>query len=138
MRFVFLLALAMSASLPAVAADLRDGIVEQVVDLPIADADRQGVMAIVGMRTLLGNGDLIGEGSASDVAAVAKSFAGDEPAAFQGPFPAAGKRVSVRLTNGVIVVVLQPHKPYAFVGQSVRIEGSGRAALVVGQKNPAQ
>ena len=140
MRFRFFLALAACfAAAPLAAAEpLLDGVVEQTIDLPIADAAHQGLAAIVGMGMPLGTGDLVGQGSAADVAAVAAALskntasASDEKAAY----PGVGLRVIVRLGNGVMVVLLQPSRPRAFVGQSVRIEGSGSGARAVARKAP--
>jgi outer membrane lipoprotein SlyB len=141
MRFSFLFALAAvcaAAPLPA-AEPLLDGVVEQTIDLPIADAAHHGVAAIVGMGMPLGTGDLVGEGSAVDVARAASALAGKAkaaPADAKASYPGVGARIVVRLSNGVLVVVLQPSQPRAFVGQSVRIEGGGNAARVVGRKAP--
>ena len=132
--FLFLAALA-CASAQAATDDPREGEVRQVVDLGLIDADHQGLVAIVGMRLPLYTGnDIVGEGTAKDVAEVAALLSKDTPGNYEGPFPGAGKRVVVRLKNGVLVVVLQPPTPYVFTGQRVRIEGGGRGALVVGIK----
>lgn len=138
MRFRFFLALAaLCAATPLPAAEvLLDGVVEQTIDLPLADAAHQGLAAIVGMRMPLGTGDLVGQGSAADVAAVAAALSAPTPAKSntKASYPAVGLRVIVRLGNGVLVVVMQPSQPRAFVGQSVRIEGSGSAVRAVGRK----
>jgi outer membrane lipoprotein SlyB len=132
LRFIVALAAALAAAPVFAAAPLLDGVVEQTIDLLIPDADHQGVAAIVGLGMPLGTGDLVGQGNAADVAAVAAALAkAGEGAELKSPV---GLRVIVRLSNGVLVVVLQPVKPRAFVGQSVRIEGSGAAARVVARK----
>jgi outer membrane lipoprotein SlyB len=111
---------------------LLEGVVEQTIDLPIRDASHQGVAAIVGLGMPLGTGDLVGQGSAADVAAVAAALAqAGAPGELKN---AVGLRVIVRLSNGVLVVVLQPSRPRTFVGQAVRIEGSGAGARVVPRK----
>jgi outer membrane lipoprotein SlyB len=130
-RFILVLVAAFAATDLSAAGSLLDGVVEQTIDLPIPDATHQGVAAIVGMGMPLGTGDLVGQGSAADVAAVAAALSKDVAADLESPV---GLRVIVRLSNGVLVVVVQPIKPRAFVGQSVRIEGSGAAARAVARK----
>ena len=137
LRFALILTAAFVAA-PVHAAEPLDGTVVQTIDLQLRDAEHQGVSAIVGMNMPLGSEGFIGEGGADDVAAVARALASDDPAAAAaGPFPGAGLRVLVKLANGVLVVVLQPMRPRVFVGQEVRIEGSGRAARVVARKAAA-
>lgn len=134
LRFLFVFALCAGAA-RAADASLLDGTVVQTIDLPIPDAAHQGVSGILGMNLPLAGADLVGKGSAADVAAVAAALAKDDPdAAADGPFPGAGYRVVVQLRNGVLVVLLQPMRPRAFVGQEVRIVGSGRAARAVARE----
>lgn len=135
MRVLVVLMLCLIA-LPAFAADPREGNVVQIVDLPIADRDHEGLMAILGMRTPWAGSELLGEGNALDVAQAAQLFAKeDRKIARDGSYPLAGWRIVVRLDSGVLVAVLQ-RRPggHVFVDQRVRIEGGGRSARVVGVK----
>lgn len=134
MRFAFLLLLLLAV--PALAADPREGQIVQTIDLPIADRDHEGLMAIIGMRTPLAGSEFVGEGSAADVAQVGALLAKESgKVEATGPYPGAAFRIVVRLDNGVLVAVLQRRGGgHVFVGQRVRIQDGGRMARVVGIK----
>jgi hypothetical protein len=136
MRFLFVLLILLLTAAPVLAGDPREGQVVQTIDLPIVDRDHEGLMAIIGVRTPFPGSDLVGEGSAADVAQVGAMLSKEEGKIEPtGSYPGAAWRIVVRLDNGVLVSVLQRRGGgHVFVDQRVRIEGGGRMARVVGIK----
>jgi outer membrane lipoprotein SlyB len=113
---------------------VRYGRIEQIDPVELEGDHQLGVGAIVGAAAGGILGSFIGRGAGADIAAVAGAigggFAGN---AVQNRYvdKRAGQHITVRLRNGVAVVVTEPADPNLRVGDRVRIEGSGQRARVV-------
>lgn len=141
--YVTLLALVIALGLGACAApggsqypaEIRQGRIEQITDVPLNHPHQTGVGAILGGVAGAGLGSLIGAGSGKDVAiaigAIAGAVGGDYVESKKYDQPKPGQQIVVRLSSGVLVVVTQPSNPGLRVGQAVYVEGSGPSATVI-------
>ena len=116
--------------------EIRQGVIEQITEVPIQSNHHQGLGAIIGGLGGLGIGSLIGNGTGRDVAMVAGALGGallgnQIQKKHDQPLPA--QQVVVRVKSGVLVVVTQPVDGRLTVGQRVYIEGSGEGARVLPQ-----
>lgn len=117
---------------------IRSGVIEQIEPTVIQSNHHQGVGAVIGGVGGLALGSLVGGGTGRDVAmvlgAVGGAVAGN---AVQQKYdqPQPGQQIIVRVTNGVLVQVVQPLNTQVqlFRGEPVFIEGSGESAKVVPQ-----
>ena len=117
--------------------EIRQGVIEQITEIPLPSNHHRGVGAIVGGLGGLGIGSLIGAGTGRDVAMVAGALGGalfgnNVQKRYDQPIP--GQQVIVRVTSGVLVQVTQPVDPGLRPGQRVYIEGSGEGARVIARQ----
>ena len=117
--------------------EMRQGVIEQITELPLQSNHHRGVGAIVGGLGGLGIGSLIGGGTGRDVAMVAGALGGallgnEVQKRHDQPLP--GQQIIVRVKSGVLVQVTQPANPNLRSGQRVYIEGSGDGARVIPQQ----
>ena len=117
--------------------EIRQGVIEQITEIPIQTNHHRGIGAIVGGLGGLGIGSLIGGGTGRDVAMVAGTLGGallGNNVQKRHDQPVPGQQVIVRVKSGVLVQVTQPVDPGLRPGQSVYIEGSGEGARVIQQR----
>ena len=139
--FAVILFLALTSELAAAQQpgemEIRQGVIEQITEIPLPSNHHRGVGAIVGGLGGLGIGSLIGGGTGRDVAMVAGALGGallgnNVQKRYDQPLP--GQQVIVRVTSGVLVQVTQPVDPGLRPGQRVYIEGSGEGARVIARQ----
>jgi len=115
--------------------EIRQGTIEQITPVNIANNHGQGLGAILGGAAGVGLGSLIGAGTGRDVAIAAGAILGAvggnyaQKQYYDKPQPA--QQIYVRLASGVLVAITQPINPNLFQGQKVFLEGSGQDARVV-------
>lgn len=114
--------------------EVRQGTIEQITPVDIANNQNQGLGAVLGGAAGLGLGSLIGSGTGRDVAMIAGAIGGaivgnEVQRNHAQPIP--GQQIIVRTSNGVLVSITQPVGPYLRVGQPVYIEGNGESARVI-------
>ena len=117
--------------------EIRQGVIEQITEIPLPSNHHRGVGAIIGGLGGLGVGSLIGGGTGRDVAMVAGALGGallgnNVQKRYDQPVP--GQQIIVRVKSGVLVQVTQPVDQNLRVGQRVFIEGSGEGARVIPQQ----
>ncbi len=113
--------------------EIRQGVIEQIVDTQIASNQHAGVGAVIGGLTGVGIGSLIGGGTGRDVAMVAGAVGGaliGNSVQKRNDQPVPAQQIIVRTKTGVLVAVTQPIGPNLFVGQKVFIQGYGEGARV--------
>ena len=139
--FAVMLFLALTSELAAAQQpgemEIRQGVIEQITEIPLPSNHHRGVGAIVGGLGGLGIGSLIGGGTGRDVAMVAGALGGallgnNVQKRYDQPIP--GQQVIVRVASGVLVQVTQPVDPGLRPGQRVYIEGSGEGARVIARQ----
>ena len=116
--------------------EIRQGVIEQIMQMDLPTNQHRGLGAIVGGLGGLGIGSLIGGGTGRDVAMVAGALGGallGNEVQKRRDQPEPGQQIIVRLKSGVLVQITQPSNPNLQVGQRVYIEGHGEAARVVPQ-----
>ena len=118
------------------AMEVRQGTIEQITSVQLANSHHTGIGAVIGGVAGLGVGSLIGGGTGRDVAmvlgTVGGALAGNEvQKKYDKPVP--GQQVIVRTKSGVLVSVVQPAGGSLRVGQRVYIEGNGEGARVMPQ-----
>ena len=117
--------------------EIRQGVIEQITEMPMQSNHHRGIGAIIGGLGGLGIGSLIGGGTGRDVAMVAGTLGGallgnNVQKRYDQPVPA--QQIIVRVKSGVLVQVTQPVDPNLRTGQRVYIEGSGEGARVISQQ----
>jgi outer membrane lipoprotein SlyB len=139
--FAVMLFLALTSELAAAQQpgemEIRQGVIEQITEIPLPSNHHRGVGAIVGGLGGLGIGSLIGGGTGRDVAMVAGALGGallGNNVQKRYDQPIRGQQVIVRVTSGVLVQVTQPVDPGLRPGQRVYIEGSGEGARVIARQ----
>jgi len=118
------------------AAEIRQGVIEQITPVQLASNHHRGVGAIIGGLGGLGIGSLIGGGTGRDVAMVAGTLGGalfGNEIQKRNEQPVPGQQIIVRVKSGVLVAVTQPADANLRTGQAVYIEGSGEGARVIPQ-----
>ena len=116
--------------------DIRQGIIEQITPVSLANNQNQGLGAILGGAAGVGLGSLIGSGTGRDVAMIAGAIGGalvGNEVQRNNAQPIPGQQIIVRTRNGVLVAVTQPVGPPLQVGQRVYLQGSGESTRVVPQ-----
>ena len=115
--------------------EIRQGTIEQITPVNIANNHGQGLGAILGGAAGVGLGSLIGAGTGRDVAIAAGAIAGAiggnvaQNRYFDKPQPA--QQLFVRLQSGVLIAITQPVNPAIQRGMRVYVEGTGHEARVV-------
>jgi outer membrane lipoprotein SlyB len=113
---------------------IRQGVVEQVTEVPLQSPGHVGLGAVIGGLSGLGMGSLLGGGSGRDVAmvlgAIGGGLIGHQIEADRTP-PLDGQEVIVRMNSGVLISVVQPFVPGLYEGRGVYVEGSGQMARVL-------
>jgi outer membrane lipoprotein SlyB len=112
---------------------LRLGTITSIQTVALENEGQLGLGAVLGAAAggLLGH--QIGSGSGQDVATVLGVIGGAVAGnVMQKKYPTqqSGQSITVRLDNGVSVVVTQQADPALRIGDTVRIEGSGTDARV--------
>jgi outer membrane lipoprotein SlyB len=118
------------------AQEIRQGTIEQITPVNIANNQAQGLGAILGGAAGVGLGSLIGAGTGRDVAMIAGAIGGaivGNEVQRNNTQPIPGEQIIVRTRNGVLVAVTQPVGPPLFVGQRVYLQGSGEDTRVIPQ-----
>jgi outer membrane lipoprotein SlyB len=116
--------------------EIRSGVIQSIVPTEIQSSHHQGVGSILGGLGGAAIGSLFGQGTGKDVMMVAGAIAGGYAGnAEQEKYdqPKAGQQIIVRMTNGVLVSVIQLVNPNLMPNMKVYIEGSGTTATVVPQ-----
>jgi outer membrane lipoprotein SlyB len=113
---------------------IRQGVVEQVTEVPLPSPSHVGVGAVVGGLSGLGIGSLLGGGGGRDVAMVLGAIGGGligNQIEENRTLPMDGQEVIVRTQSGVLISVVQPFVPGLYPGRGVYVEGSGQMARVL-------
>ena len=116
--------------------EIRQGTIEQITPVNIANNQAQGLGAILGGAAGVGLGSLIGSGTGRDVAMIAGAIGGaivGNEVQRNNAQPIPGEQIIVRTRNGVLVAVTQPVGPPLQVGQRVYLQGSGENTRVIPQ-----
>jgi outer membrane lipoprotein SlyB len=116
--------------------EVRQGTIEQITPVNIANNQAQGLGAILGGAAGVGLGSLIGAGTGRDVAMVAGAIGGaivGNEVQRNNTQPIPGEQIIVRTSHGVLVAVTQPVGPPLRVGQRVYLQGSGENTRVIPQ-----
>ena len=131
-----LLAIGCAAPAPDYPPEIRQGTIEQITPVNIANNQGQGLGAILGGAAGVGLGSLIGAGTGRDVAMVAGAIGGalvGNEVQRNNTQPIPGEQIIVRTGSGVLVAVTQPVGPPLRVGQRVYLQGSGESTRVIPQ-----
>ena len=132
-----LLAVACAAPAPDYSQpEIRQGTIEQITPVNIANNHGQGLGAILGGAAGVGLGSLIGSGTGRDVAMIAGAIGGalvGNEVQRNNAQPIPGEQIIVRTRNGVLVAITQPVGPPLQVGQRVYLQGSGENTRVIPQ-----
>jgi outer membrane lipoprotein SlyB len=139
--FVMVLAALVAVGCAAPAPDytepeIRQGTIEQITPVNIANNQGQGLGAILGGAAGVGLGSLIGSGTGRDVAMIAGAIGGaivGNEVQRNNAQPIPGEQIIVRTRNGVLVAITQPVGPPLQVGQRVYLQGSGENTRVIPQ-----
>jgi len=116
--------------------EIRQGTIEQITPVNIANNHGQGLGAILGGAAGVGLGSLIGAGTGRDVAMIAGAIGGalvGNEVQRNNTQPIPGEQIIVRTRNGVLVAITQPVGPPLQVGQRVYLQGSGESTRVIPQ-----
>ena len=116
--------------------EIRQGTIEQITPVNIANNHGQGLGAILGGAAGVGLGSLIGAGTGRDVAMIAGAIGGalvGNEVQRNNAQPIPGEQIIVRTRNGVLVAITQPVGPPLQVGQRVYLQGSGESTRVIPQ-----
>jgi outer membrane lipoprotein SlyB len=116
--------------------EIRQGTIEQITAVNIANNQAQGLGAILGGAAGVGLGSLIGSGTGRDVAMIAGAIGGalvGNEVQRNNAQPIPGEQIIVRTRNGVLVAITQPVGPPLQVGQRVYLQGSGENTRVIPQ-----
>ena len=116
--------------------EIRQGVIEQITEVPLQSNHHRGLGAIVGGLGGLGIGSLIGGGTGRDVAMVAGALGGallGNNVQKRHDQPTPGQQIIVRVKSGVLVQITQPANPNLRPGQRVYIDGNGEDARVMPQ-----
>ena len=116
--------------------EIRQGTIEQITPVNIANNHGQGLGAILGGAAGVGLGSLIGAGTGRDVAMIAGAIGGalvGNEVQRNNAQPIPGEQIIVRTRNGVLVAITQPVGPPLQVGQRVYLQGSGENTRVIPQ-----
>jgi len=116
--------------------EIRQGTIEQITPVNIANNHGQGLGAILGGAAGVGLGSLIGAGTGRDVAMIAGAIGGalvGNEVQRNNTQPIPGEQIIVRTRNGVLVAITQPVGPPLQVGQRVYLQGSGENTRVIPQ-----
>ena len=117
--------------------EIRQGVIEQITEVPLQTNHHRGLGAIIGGLGGLGIGSLIGGGTGRDVAMVAGTLGGallGNNVQKRYDQPVAGQQIIVRVKSGVLVQITQPVDPNLRPGQRVYIDGNGEGARVIPQQ----
>jgi outer membrane lipoprotein SlyB len=116
--------------------EIRQGTIEQITPVNIANNQGQGLGAILGGAAGVGLGSLIGAGTGRDVAMIAGAIGGalvGNEVQRNNTQPIPGEQIIVRTRNGVLVAITQPVGPPLQLGQRVYLQGSGENTRVIPQ-----
>jgi len=116
--------------------EIRQGTIEQITPVNIANNHGEGLCAILGGAAGVGLGSLIGAGTGRDVAMIAGAIGGalvGNEVQRNNTQPIPGEQIIVRTRNGVLVAITQPVGPPLQVGQRVYLQGSGESTRVIPQ-----
>jgi outer membrane lipoprotein SlyB len=139
--FIALLAAVVTFGCAAPAPDyvepeIRQGTIEQITPVNIANNHAQGLGAILGGAAGVGLGSLIGAGTGRDVAMIAGAIGGalvGNEVQRNNTQPIPGEQIIVRTRNGVLVAITHPVGPPLQLGQRVYLQGSGENTRVIPQ-----